>query len=340
MNFPVGWPRLSIVINNYNYAQYLPEALGSVIRQMIEGDELIVVDDGSTDGSSALLQEFARDYGIRLIEQANCGQMGTVRAGIKAAQGDVVVLLDSDDYFLDGYLQRLRDIYKQHPDVSFVFANAQIGGESITGRENMRGLFHRLELPAGKIGTTKWATLLFYEFVGLPTSGLSLHRSLANDIIALPGDVDEVIAIPPLHSKLLSISKTEQAKSRITADGVIVRCASIFGAQKYYDDRPGFLYRIHGDNKYATTSRLGRWYLLRLRKKQFRRLFTEHSAIAEKPTAIELRQEILGRAFGRRLARRITVRGNYCRAVFTCKGSVGEKCAALSAALGLVRREG
>ena len=110
MNFPAGWPRLSIVVNNYIYAQYLPEALGSVIRQMIEGDELIVVDDGSTDGSSALLREFARDYGIRFIEQANCGQMGTVRTGIKAAQGDVVVLLDSDDYFLEGYLQRLRDI--------------------------------------------------------------------------------------------------------------------------------------------------------------------------------------------------------------------------------------
>ena len=339
MNMPAGWPRLSVVVNNYNYAQYLPEALGSVIRQMIEGDELIVVDDGSTDGSSALLRQFARDYGIRLIEQANCGQMGTVRTGIDAAQGDVVVLLDSDDYFLDGYLQRLRDIYAANPDVSFVFANAQIGGESLTGRNNMRGLFRRLEFPPGKIGTTKWATLLFYEFVGLPTSGLSLHRSLADNIIALPTNVDEVIAIPPLHSKLLGISKTEQAKSRITADGVIVRCASIFGAQKYYDDRPGFLYRIHGDNKYATTSRLGRWYLLRLRKKQFRRMFTEHSAIAEKPTALELRQEIQGRAFGKRLMRRITVRGNYCRAVLASRGSLGEKWAALAAALGLGRRE-
>lgn len=339
MIFSTGHPRLSIVVNNYNYAQYLPEALDSVIRQMLEGDELIVVDDGSTDGSRALLREYARDQGIRLIEQANRGQMGTVRTGIEAAKGDVVVLLDSDDYFLEGYLQRLRDIYVQNPEVSFVFANALIDGESTTGCNNMRELFRRLELPPGNIGTTKWAALLFYEFVGLPTSGLSLYRSLADNINSLPLNVDEMIAIPPLHSRLLGISKTEQAKSRLTADGVIVRCASIFGAQKYYEDRPGFLYRIHGDNKYATTSRLGRWYLLKMRKKQFRRMFTEHSTIAERPTALELREEIQGRAFGKRLMRRITVRSNYCRAVFSSRGSAFEKCAALAAALGLRRRE-
>lgn len=333
-----GQMRLSIVINNYNYARYLPQALDSVIQQMKDGDELIVVDDGSTDGSTTLLRQYARDHGIRLIEQANCGQMGTVRTGIAAACGDVVVLLDSDDYFLHGYLDRLRAIYRQHPDVSFVFSNAVIDGDSKSGCNNMRGLFHRLELPPGKVGTTKWATLMFYEFVGLPTSGLSLHRALADTIIALPTDMDEATVIPPLHARLLRISKTEQAKSGFTADGVFVRCSSIFGAQKYYDDRPGFMYRIHGDNKYATTSRLGRWYLLRLRKRQFRRIFTQCLTNAEKPTARELRQEILGRSFGKRLLRRMTVRGNYCRAVFYSAGSPAEKLAALAAALGFCQR--
>lgn len=327
-------PRLSIVVNNYNYARYLPAALDSVIAQMHPQDELIVVDDQSSDDSPALLRQYASDHGITFIEQANSGQMGTVRTGIQAARGDIVVLLDSDDYFLDGYLQRLRDIYAQNPDVSFVFANARIEGDSIPARDSMRGLFHRLELPPGKVGTTKWATLLFYEFVGVPTSGLSLHLPLAQKIVAMPAAVDDVVVIPPLLSRLLRISRTEQAKSGYTADGVIVRCASIFGALKYYDERPGFTYRIHGANKYATTSRLGRWYLLRVRKRQFGRMFRQHYALVEKPTALELRDEILGRSFGKRLVRRIMVRGNYCRAILLSTGTLAEKFAALAAALG------
>jgi glycosyltransferase involved in cell wall biosynthesis len=278
---------------------------------------------------------YASEHGIRLIEQANRGQMGTVRTGIEAARGDILVLLDSDDYFLDGYLDRLREVYVQNPDVSFVFANARIEGESTAARDSMRGLFHRLELPPGKVGKTKWAGLLFYEFIGVPTSGLSMHLSLANRIMTLPTALEDTTAISPLISTLLRISETERAKSGFTADGVLVRCASIFGAQKYYDDRPGFMYRIHGGNKYATTSRLGRWYLLRIRKKQFGKMFTQHSAVTEIPTATELREEILGRSFGRRPLRQFIIRGNYCRAIATSKGSLAEKLAAFAAALGL-----
>lgn len=327
-------PRLSIVVNNYNYARYLTEALDSVLRQMTDQDELIVVDDGSTDESPAILRQYERDHGIRLIEQANRGQMATVRTGIEAAQGDILVLLDSDDYFLDGYLDRLREIYVKYPDVSFVFANARIEGDSTAARESMRGLFHRLELPPGKVGKTKWAGLLFYEFIGIPTSGLSMHLPLANRIMTLPTALEDNSVISPLLSMLLRISETERAKSGFTADGVLVRCASIFGAQKYYDDRPGFMYRIHGANKYATTSRLGRWYLLRIRKKQFGKILRQHSAVIETPTASELRAEILGRSFGLRTVRQIIIRGNYCRAIVTSKGSLREKIAAFWAALG------
>jgi len=335
MSIADGNPRLSIVVNNFNYARYLPEALDSVLRQMRDGDELIVVDDGSTDDSPALLRQYQHDHGIRLIEQANRGQMGTVRTGIEAASGDILVLLDSDDYFLDGYLDRLREIYVRHPDVSFVFVNARIEGDSAAARESMRGLFHRLELPPGRVGKTKWAALMFHEFIGVPTSGLSMHLSLANRILRLPTATEDNAAISPLLSTVLRISKTERAKSGYTADGVLVRCASIFGAEKYYDDRPGFLYRIHGANKYATTSRLGRWYLLRIRKKQFGKMFRQHSADVEVPTAAELRQEILGRSFGRRAVRQLIVRGNYCRAILASRGPLGDKLAAFAAALGL-----
>lgn len=331
--------RLSIVVNNYNYARYLPEALDSVIRQLHEGDELIVVDDGSTDESSAVLSQYQAEHGIRVIEQENHGQMRTVRVGIEAAQGDIVVLLDSDDYFLDGYLDRLRHIYIEHPEISYVFCNAQLGGDSAAGSNSMRGILDRMELTPGRVGTTKWATLLFHEFVGIPTSGNSLHRTLANSIITLPAIVDETSILSPRLAGLLGISKIEQQKSGFTADGVIVRSASLLQAIKYYDERPGFMYRIHGSNKYASTNRLGRWYLRRRRKKVFRAMVAHYFGLSTVPTAEELREEILGRSFGRRRFRRLYIRGNYCREILVSRGSLVQKLAALVAALGLHRRQ-
>jgi hypothetical protein len=245
-----------------------------------------------------------------------------------------VVLLDSDDYFLDGYLDRLRHIYTDNPEISYVFCNSLLGGDSDAGSKSMRGILDRMELTPGKVGTTKWATLLFHEFVGVPTSGNSLHRALANSIITLPTTVDETSILSPRLAGLLGISKNEQQKSGFTADGVIVRSASLLQSLKYYDEQPGFMYRIHGSNKYASTNRLGRWYLRRRRKKVFKLMVAQYFSLTTVPTAVELREEILGRSFGKRRFRRIFIRGNYCRVILASRGSLMQKVKAMAAALG------
>jgi glycosyltransferase involved in cell wall biosynthesis len=329
---------LSIVVNNYNYARFLQEALDSSLRQMQPNDELIVVDDGSTDESQNILHRYAQDQGVTVIVQKNQGQMRAVRVGIEAAQRDIVVLLDSDDYFLDGYLDRLRQTYAAHPEVAFVFANAMLGGDAEAGIDSMRKILAGLELTPGIVGSTKWATLLFHEFVGFPTSGNSLRRALAKESVSLPETVDETSELSPLVARLLGISDTECAKSGYTADGVIVRCASILGAIKYFDDRPGFFYRIHGDNKYATSSRVGRWYLRRRRKKQFRMMVRQHFSISGKPTTSELHREILGRNYARRQLRRLIISACYCRSILFSTGTAGEKLSVLAAAINTARQ--
>ncbi len=338
MHYNNGRPRLSILVNNYNYARYLPEALDSAIKQMQEGDEIIVVDDGSTDESPAILRQYQVDHGIRLIQQENHGQMRTVRVGIEAARGDIVVLLDSDDYFLDGYLDRLRHLYAEHPEISYVFCNALLIGNADASSASMRKMLGRMELTPGKVGATKWAALLFHEFVGVPTSGNSLQRSLANTIVTLPATIEDSSPLSPLLAWILGISKVEQLKSGFTADGVIVRCASILDSLKYYDDRPGFMYRMHGSNKYAATTRLGRFYLRHRRKTLFRQLVAQHFSLSTVPTASSLREEILGRSFARRRLRRIFIRGNYCLAILASRGTFAQKLVALVAALGVHSR--
>ena len=337
MSMPQNCPRLSVVVNNYNYDAYLREALDSALAQMAAGDELIVVDDGSTDDSISILRHYEQEHGIRLFEQRNQGQMRAVRNGIGAAQGDVILLLDSDDFFLEGYLDRLRSIYRQNPDVAFVFSEPDVRGTDIAGVKETRDILAHMTFPPGKVGQTKWAGLLFSEFVGVPTSGVSLKKSLAEKIMSLPDSIDTTVKISATKKFFLGISEHEASKFGFAADAIIVRCASALGVDKYYNDQPGFMYRIHGSNKYAAVPKWGRWYMRRSRKRAIAKLFSDHFSIDLHPTTTELYDEFQKRSLPLHLRRRLRLRLNYCLALLTSRGSVIQKLSALLTTAGLRR---
>jgi glycosyltransferase involved in cell wall biosynthesis len=85
----------SIVITNYNYGRFLGAAIDSALSQVVAADEVIVVDDGSTDESRSIIAS----YGSRIypILQENRGQRAAYNAGFKATKGDLILFLDSDD---------------------------------------------------------------------------------------------------------------------------------------------------------------------------------------------------------------------------------------------------
>src|SRR2546428_10583836 len=88
----------SIIINNYNYRRFLREAVDSALNQTYRNTEVIVVDDGSTDGSP----EIIASYGDRIIPvlKQNGGQNSALNAGFSSSRGDVILFLDSDDVLL------------------------------------------------------------------------------------------------------------------------------------------------------------------------------------------------------------------------------------------------
>jgi len=326
-----------VVVNNYNYAVYLREALDSALVQLVPGDELIVVDDGSTDDSLTILRHYVNEYDIRLIEQKNQGQLRAVRRGIDAARGDVILLLDSDDFFLESYLDRLRSIYRQNPDVTFIFSEPDVRGTDTAGVKETRDILDHMTFPPGKVGETKWAGLLFSEFVGVPTSGVSLKRSLAQKIMSLPESIDKTVKIPAAKKFFLGISQHEASKFGFAADAIIVRCASVLGADKYYNDQPGFMYRIHGSNKYAAVPKWGRWYMRRTRKRRIAEIFSDHFFIELHPTTTELYDEFRKRSLPLRPRRRLRLRFNYCLALLTSRGTVMQKLNALLSTAGVRR---
>ena len=105
--------RISVVIPSYNRRPTLTRALQSVFDQTSAVDEVILVDDGSTDGSNDMVeQQFPR---VKIIRQANRGVSAARNRGIAAAQFDWIALLDSDDSWMPHKIEQVREAWQQQP---------------------------------------------------------------------------------------------------------------------------------------------------------------------------------------------------------------------------------
>lgn len=110
-------PVISIIIPCYNHGNYLEEALESIFSQQYEAVEIVVVDDGSTDNTKAVAEQYKR---VKYIYQDNKGLSAARNTGIKNCSGDFLVFLDADDWLLPGALKTNLAFFKSHPDVAFV----------------------------------------------------------------------------------------------------------------------------------------------------------------------------------------------------------------------------
>lgn len=111
--------RISVVMPLYNKVSEVERALRSVVEQSLSPCEIIVVDDGSTDGSGAIVERLIKecpDAGIRLIIQKNSGVSAARNRGIEEAKGDYVALLDADDWWLSGYIAEVCRLMEYYPD--------------------------------------------------------------------------------------------------------------------------------------------------------------------------------------------------------------------------------
>ncbi|MEJ2154764.1 MAG: glycosyltransferase [Desulfobacteraceae bacterium] len=107
-------PTISVIIPTFNRCGYLGQAIDSVLNQTYPADELIVVDDGSTDGTSDLLAAYTDR--LTVIRQINQGVSAARNAGIRQSHGTYIALLDSDDYWLPEKLKEQHAFFDSHPD--------------------------------------------------------------------------------------------------------------------------------------------------------------------------------------------------------------------------------
>ena len=133
---------VSVIIPVYNGAAFVGSALASVFSQTRPADEVIVVDDASTDDSAAVVEAIARKapLPIRLIRLAvnSGGPAKPMNCGIEAARGEFIAVLDQDDVFLPRRLELLVPVMQTDPDLSFVFS--LVGRIGAPGRLGIGGL--------------------------------------------------------------------------------------------------------------------------------------------------------------------------------------------------------
>ncbi len=116
-------PLFSVVMANYNNGRYIGQAIESVLNQTFEAWELIVVDDGSSDDSPAVVERYANDPRIRLIRHAsNCGYTAGLKTGIAHVRSDIFGILDSDDVLRPRALDIMYKAHVERPQCGLIYS--------------------------------------------------------------------------------------------------------------------------------------------------------------------------------------------------------------------------
>jgi glycosyltransferase involved in cell wall biosynthesis len=115
--------RVSVIIPTYNRAHYIGESIRSVLSQTYTDLEIIVVDDGSTDDTAAVIANF-NDKRLRYIQQENLGRSKARNHGLSVARGHYITFLDSDDVYLPEKIELQVTYLKRHPGTAMVYTSA------------------------------------------------------------------------------------------------------------------------------------------------------------------------------------------------------------------------
>lgn len=234
---------VSIILPTFNRARFLPEALSSIQAQVLGDWELIVVDDGSTDGTRELIEREAakQSQPLRYVHQQNQGAYAARNTGLDHARGDYIAFFDSDDLWLPEYLDRLVGALDNDTELDWIYSACRMI-DDVSGATIAPSTFY-------VDGTPR-------EFLRQPaTSERGVHR------------LDSGIALlTQLRSGLYAGLQNSVIRRRVFAgtrfwpdyrvveDVLFLVRALSRGVRIAYVDLPLVIYRVHDDNSSASVA--------------------------------------------------------------------------------------
>lgn len=114
-------PLVSVIIPSYNCESYIAETINSVLTQDYSPIELLIIDDGSTDNTCKIIEQYGNR--LTLIQQSNAGVCSARNKGIKEANGDYICLMDHDDYWFPDKISLQVKAFQKHPEAGIVYSN-------------------------------------------------------------------------------------------------------------------------------------------------------------------------------------------------------------------------
>jgi glycosyltransferase involved in cell wall biosynthesis len=182
-------PLVSVILDNYNYACFLSNAIDSVLNQTYENIEIIVVDDGSIDNSSDVMASYG-DQIIPVLKQ-NGGIASALNAGFAASTGDIICLLDADDLFLPEKVARVVETFIAHPEIDWFFTESAVATTKDLTDSGVEAVFDTIRSKSSKEMSEKIDFRKNIENAELPTftpstSNLCFSRTFAEKIFPLP----------------------------------------------------------------------------------------------------------------------------------------------------------
>jgi len=213
------------LITNYNYSAYIEECIGSSLSQSIPFDLILVVDDGSTDNSKALVESIThRSPSVKLIAKQNGGQLSGFNAVVNLINNDDrVFFLDADDVYPPDYLELILSNLVLYP-ADFTYCRDHLFTSNKSPLTTAKVNSEAVEIVPATSALARAASCWF----GGPTSCITISGSLFHKIFPYPFEPDW--------------------KSR--ADDVIVYAASIISPYKLYIPSLNIGYRTHQSNGY------------------------------------------------------------------------------------------
>jgi glycosyltransferase involved in cell wall biosynthesis len=212
---------VDIVISNHNYAEFLGDAVESARGQTHPEVRVIVVDDGSTDGSRERLRDYEGE--VEIVLKENGGQASALNAGMERASGDVVIFLDADDSLEPDAARQAAHAFAADPRLAKVQSRMAVidAAGRPTGATKPAG---HLDAPSGDL---RAAELAFpFDLPWLATSGNAFRQSTLRRILPIP-----------------------EPEYRLCADWYVVHLTALLGDVATLEE-VGANHRVHGRNNY------------------------------------------------------------------------------------------